>query len=100
MKLTATKFATDTVLTIRRPSGKIENKTIEGIAITEAYFIKGQRDTKAAGGGDVLSYKHVRRECDPLQVAKLAAHLAEENCDTMAMVKANLKIRELQREEA
>jgi len=96
MKFTATKFETDTVLTIRRPNGKIEYKTIKCLAITEAHFAKGQRDTKAGGGGDVLSYKHVRRELAPLQVAKLEAALAEERMDVMGMVKANLKVRELQ----
>lgn len=96
MKIT-TKGA-DTVLKIRRPNGNIETVTIQHIAWGDSMFQRAKRDTAAAGRGDILSYRIVPRKVSPLNKARLEATLAEERMDVPAMVKANLKIRELTRQ--
>jgi hypothetical protein len=51
-------------LTVRRPGGTVETVVAEklGIRINDAIFAQVAAATKAAGRGDVLSYRNVRRE--------------------------------------
>jgi len=52
-------------LTVKRPNGKVEQIVHPSLTfITEAQFKQIQRDTKAAGRGEVLSYEIERETVD------------------------------------
>ena len=52
-------------LTVKRPSGKVERVVHPKLTfITEAQFKQIQRETKAAGRGEVLSYEIEREVVD------------------------------------
>ena len=62
MKNTPQGRATKLTLTVKRPSGNVETIIHPTLTnITPAQFAKIQRDTQAAGRGEVLSYE-VERE--------------------------------------